>query len=126
VAESSPGNKLLKISEQLEAAPEVEREAAEVELSPLQTATEAEEVLKQLGAAPKVEAEERLFDSDEEAEISDRGCYRIMIIINIIAVSPIRHIDFWSFHHNSRSCESGREALGAAGGSSRGGGSRRG
>jgi hypothetical protein len=109
VAESSPGNKLLKISEQLEAAPEVEREASEVELSPLQTATEAEEVLKQLGAAPKVEAEERLFDSDEEAEISDRGCYRIMIIIKIIAISPVRQKSQYAFcskHNICRSCGS--------------------
>ena len=95
-----------KLSEQLEAAPEVgaaeevRMEASEVELSPLQTATEAEEVL---------EAEERLFDSDEEAEISDRGCYRIMIIINIIAISPVRQKSQYAFcskHNISRSCGS--------------------
>ena len=80
------------------AAEEVEMEALEEEeLSPLQTATKAEEVLEQL------EAEERLFGSDEEAEISDRGCYRIMIIINIIAISPVRQE---SQYNISRSCGS--------------------
>jgi hypothetical protein len=47
-------------------------------------------------------------DDDEEAEISDRGCYRIMIIINIIAISPVRQKSqaFCSKHNISRSCGS--------------------
>jgi hypothetical protein len=48
-------------------------------------------------------------DDDEEAEISDRGCYRIMIIINIIAISPVRQESQYAFcskHNISRSCGS--------------------